>query len=481
MYLNSNNCHINNLAQEIILKLKVSSLSAVELARELHPEHLKDSQTRPGLPLRRLLRSGKIIGSRQVNGRWVVDLIAAYKKVCSVSDVQQICGYSNPKSIYDRVHDQQIPFHIWTTSYKDENLEQIYFIEDEIRSWIDGDRHGDVISEYHAEDDSTDEIRRIKKIREALPENLRHDLDFILQTHNKKSTPEVTFTIPEGSNRITSRDVQNGIVRITRGIKPFFPQGTQIINVDIDGDSHPVKFQDREGGDRARSHVLHLGRDLIMALQLEAGSLINVRKISETHFEFNNKASGNRTYQKTNKNRNFMVIEESITSTMELPGNEDFRLVGTLGELLDNGLPAMDDLLSCGNYRIHTPDNYKPDYLDVNASREAGNVVNPWAIERLKEKWVPEATIVYIGLAGARSRRTLRRRLMDLIRHGRGQTTDRGPHKGGEILWQLKGFEMFTLWVSPTGDPPIPRKLERQYLADFVRKYGKLPFANRQF
>jgi hypothetical protein len=331
------------------------------------------------------------------------------------------------------------------------------------------------------QNESIDEAKRIKKIREALPENLRHDLDSILQTYNEKNTPEVTFTIPEGSNRITSRDKKNGIVRITRGIKPFFPKGTQILNIAIEGESHPVKFQDREGGDRPRSHVLHLGRDLILALQLEEGSSINVRKISETHFEFSNEASGNRTYQKTNKNRDFMVIEESITRGLKIPDNEDFRMVGTLGELLENGLPAMDDLLSCGNYRIHTPDNYKPDYLDVNASREAGNVVNPWAIERLREKWVTEETIVYIGLAGARSRRTLRRRLMDLIRHGRGQITDRGPHKGGEILWQLKGYEMFTLWVLPTGDPPMPRKLERQYLADFVRKHGKLPFANRQF
>ncbi len=480
--LTETQCRVNNRVQKILREQKHELLSAVELARYLDPSPLKDSPNRPGLPLRKLLRDQKIIGAQQeVNGRWYIRKVSEYKEICSVEEVRMICGYSNPKSIYDRVYAKTIPFQSTTG----DNLKGVYFIREEIEKWQRIKKAGkppvvsvDAPNESISTNCHRDE--RIAKLRDALPAELHDDFDELLIP---KRIPEsnTTFKIPEYGNWITAADIRKQSIRITRGLKQYFPSGDQQVDIEVDGQIHAVRFQDRELGDRARSHILHLGRDLIMALQLEAGSSINVCKISETHFEFSNKASGNRTYQKTNKNRNFMVIEESTTSTMELPGIEDFRLVGTIGELLDNGLPAMDDLLSCGNYRIQTPDNYKPGYLDVNTSRLAGNVVNPWAIERLKEKWVPEERIVYIGLAGARSRRTLRRRLMDLIRHGKGQTTDRGPHKGGEILWQLEGYERFTLWVSPTGDPPMPRKLERQYLADFVRKHGKLPFANRQF
>jgi hypothetical protein len=88
--------------------------------------------------------------------------------------------------------------------------------------------------------------------------------------------------------------------------------------------------------------------------------------------------------------------------------------------------------------------------------------------------------IVYYGLAGFKSPRSLKKRLSDLINHGLGKTRDNGPHKGGEIMWQLQGYEGFSVWIKPTGYPPEPRKCEHGLLVKFRENTGKLPFANRQ-
>lgn len=161
--------------------------------------------------------------------------------------------------------------------------------------------------------------------------------------------------------------------------------------------------------------------------------------------------------------------------------SEEFERIGKLGELLVGSLPRLAVLNSCGVYAISIPEEYRVEYRSAKDASAAGNVISSWSRARLEGKWVEGAEIVYYGLAGSRSPRSLRRRLNDLLRHGRGDTTDRGPHKGGEILWQLLGYENFSLWASPTEDPPAPRQLEHQLLENFHRHTGQLPYANRQF
>jgi hypothetical protein len=56
----------------------------------------------------------------------------------------------------------------------------------------------------------------------------------------------------------------------------------------------------------------------------------------------------------------------------------------------------------------------------------------------------------FLGAAGVGSKRTLKDQLMDLRKHCRGKTSQKGPHKGGEILWQLKDYKTFELLVLPT-------------------------------
>lgn len=158
-----------------------------------------------------------------------------------------------------------------------------------------------------------------------------------------------------------------------------------------------------------------------------------------------------------------------------------FIFIGRIDQLFESGLPRLGDLDSCGIYAITVPEGYQVGFVSAAVVSKRGNVIRPWSLERLRKKWVESVDIVYYGLAGSRSFRPLKRRLKSLIRHGSGHTTDRGPHKGGEILWQLVGYEGFGVWIYPTDPPPAPRNIEHELLKSFYRQSGKLPFANRQF
>ena len=158
----------------------------------------------------------------------------------------------------------------------------------------------------------------------------------------------------------------------------------------------------------------------------------------------------------------------------------DFRGFETMSYYSQNGLPGNDATLSqCGVYVVVADSTYRPQFIEPNYARLNGNVIAPWSTSRLGAKWVPDSEVLYIGCAGTRSFRTLCQRLRDLLSHDNGNTTDRGPHKGGEILWQLRGYEYFRVGWLPTDGRPEQRDRERRLMGAFELATGKLPFANR--
>ncbi len=161
--------------------------------------------------------------------------------------------------------------------------------------------------------------------------------------------------------------------------------------------------------------------------------------------------------------------------------NSGFTNIGTVLQISSSGFTAVPELSYCGVYAITKPENYDPSYFSVEEAKLNGNVIRPWDLDKLSKKWVDDADILYYGLAGANSFRSLKSRLKDLINHSKSLVTDRGPHKGGEIIWQLKGYENFSIWILPTGNPPAPREMEAKLLKSFYQLTGKLPFANRRF
>ena len=130
-----------------------------------------------------------------------------------------------------------------------------------------------------------------------------------------------------------------------------------------------------------------------------------------------------------------------------------------------------------GLYVVVCPRDYKPDFIDFDKARRSRSVIKPWSRDKLLKKWVPETEILYLDRAGDDTRQcSLRSCITDLVRHSQGKTTDQGPHIGGELLWQLKGYENFELGYLPTD---TPEAFEKSLLVWFYSRTGRVPYANR--
>lgn len=88
----------------------------------------------------------------------------------------------------------------------------------------------------------------------------------------------------------------------------------------------------------------------------------------------------------------------------------------------------------------------------------------------LRENWVPEARIVYIGKADV-----LARRIREFADFGAGKAIG---HWGGRLIWQLpRPAETLRIAWKETPDE-VPVAVEGELIAQFRAAYGKPPFAN---
>ena len=155
---------------------------------------------------------------------------------------------------------------------------------------------------------------------------------------------------------------------------------------------------------------------------------------------------------------------------------QGFRGFTTIRELRRD-IPRSEELNRRGVYAVVCSPTYTPTFIDPDKARRNRNLIKPWSLEKLEKKWVSGVEVLYFGKAGTdMNRRTLRKRLSELIRHSQGKTTNQGPHRGGELLWQLKGYESFEVGYLPTDQPG---KEESSFLSLFLSETGKLPFAKR--
>jgi hypothetical protein len=98
-------------------------------------------------------------------------------------------------------------------------------------------------------------------------------------------------------------------------------------------------------------------------------------------------------------------------------------------------------------------------------------------LDELKENWVDDARVVYIGKAGGfKVRATLRSRLKSYFRYGKGRNSG---HSGGRYLWQIADAQdLQVAWkTTPNEEPSV---IESVMIAEFKALYGKRPFANHQ-
>ena len=103
---------INRFLQEKLRELGKAEIEAVPAAALLDQQGLlRDSQHRPGLPLRKLLRDGKINGSYQYpNARWVIRKTTG-EDVYSVKEAAQALGLSE-NAVYKRLEKGLIRYEV---------------------------------------------------------------------------------------------------------------------------------------------------------------------------------------------------------------------------------------------------------------------------------------------------------------------------------------------------------------------------------
>jgi hypothetical protein len=96
-------------------------------------------------------------------------------------------------------------------------------------------------------------------------------------------------------------------------------------------------------------------------------------------------------------------------------------------------------------------------------------------VERLKERWVEGAVVLYFSRApGPGVRNLLQQRIKRHIRFGHGSAI---AATTGRAVWQLKDhLSLLFAWM-PTPDEE-PAYAEKRWQLAFARDYGRAPFAN---
>jgi hypothetical protein len=135
-----------------------------------------------------------------------------------------------------------------------------------------------------------------------------------------------------------------------------------------------------------------------------------------------------------------------------------------------------------GIYLVVLPDLMTPRFLPVSTGGRYRN--DPTVeVEKLSTRWVTGTRVLYIGKVGklddervssGTPERTLRKRLWEYIRFGRG---DKVVHHGGRYIWQLANSDDLQVCWKHIPDEE-PKVVERRLIAEFKKVYRKHPFAN---
>lgn len=162
-------------------------------------------------------------------------------------------------------------------------------------------------------------------------------------------------------------------------------------------------------------------------------------------------------------------FDNEITDELRLNGFKGFK---TIAEIVKNNYA---DIPKVKGIYILLHQDITPEFVEVGPGGHF-KAKNPnVSIDLLKENWIENSSIVYIGKAGAEDgNATLHSRLKQYFRFGHGSPVG---HWGGRYVWQLKNcYDMVVCWKElPAGNP---RDEESKLIKEFVNKYGKRPFAN---
>tara|TARA_B100001167_G_C16697155_1_gene269854 strand:+ start:34 stop:699 length:666 start_codon:yes stop_codon:yes gene_type:complete len=168
---------VNNFIQTYLRNQDLATITPVEVARELDGAGiLKDSKSRPGLPLRNLLRQGSIENAWQdESNRWHIDRITEHLEKYSISQVSKICGYKTVQPIYNKINENTIPYE------KDEKGD-IYFLKKRIDEWLKENMKVPATKPKLSKLDMVSHIETLEKLYDLQETNVQSFINLIKST-----------------------------------------------------------------------------------------------------------------------------------------------------------------------------------------------------------------------------------------------------------------------------------------------------------
>ncbi len=158
----------------------------------------------------------------------------------------------------------------------------------------------------------------------------------------------------------------------------------------------------------------------------------------------------------------------SIEAIREV-GFDGFVAISALQSTECAGVPDVP-----GVYLVLKSSATTPEFLEESTGGHFKGKNPTVPISVLQSEWVQGAIVLYIGKAGPTVGRTLKTRLIEYMRFGRGVPIG---HSGGRYIWQLtQSGDLLVCWRETNNADP--RGVEKELIRDFEGAYGKIPFAN---
>ncbi|MEH7224460.1 hypothetical protein V7112_11695 [Bacillus sp. JJ1566] len=123
---------------------------------------------------------------------------------------------------------------------------------------------------------------------------------------------------------------------------------------------------------------------------------------------------------------------------------------------------------------LYTPD-YSPEFLMEGTGGFFKGKDPNVPLEELKDNWVNDTKVVYIGKAGGeKSSATLNSRIKQFLKFGSGKNVS---HFGGRLIWQIENIDdLIICWKELPVDNP--HDVKKHLIKRFTKIHRKRPFAN---